>query len=199
MPRNQKGIAGVLVLTVLLIVGMLVGIYLVQNHTNLFPKASFKSSDPETSFTLESNKSSVKMGEEFKVNVLVSSDFEEANTFSALINYPSDKVSFVHIDPSTGSSTPSASVSPIPLSTSLFSASPSAQSMTYFIKKWIDQSVDDKKGTIALSGSVPNPGFKTTVGNKALMATDKLVNENFGSFNAAVKINRADKRFHGIG
>jgi hypothetical protein len=97
--NSQKGIAHLLLL-VLLIAGIGLGLYLVQNKTNLFPFASNELSTPETSFQLESNKTSVKAGEEFKVNLMVRSDFDAANTFSALVSYPADKVEVVRIDPS---------------------------------------------------------------------------------------------------
>ncbi len=55
MPKifNQKGVAH-LFLIVLLLAGLGVGVYVVQNRTNLLPKASKKTvQKPETSFTLE--------------------------------------------------------------------------------------------------------------------------------------------------
>jgi hypothetical protein len=100
---SQKGIAH-LFLVILLVAGIGLGLYLVQNKTNLLPFASNELKTPETSFQLEANKPSVKAGEEFKINVLVRSDFDAANTFSALINYPSDKLEVVKIEPSPESS-----------------------------------------------------------------------------------------------
>lgn len=94
----QKGIAHILLL-ILLVAGIILGIYLVQNRTNIFPRAVSEPIVPETSFSLESNTKSVKVGGTFTADVFVRSDFDAANTFSALISYPADKLEVVGIEP----------------------------------------------------------------------------------------------------
>jgi hypothetical protein len=102
MPINQKGIATIFI-PVFLVLAVVLGIYLVQNRTNILPQASHVVG-PETSFSLNYNQKVVKPGDTFQVDVMMSSDFDAANTFSALINYPSDKLEVVKIDPPMNSS-----------------------------------------------------------------------------------------------
>lgn len=99
MPSNQKGIAHLLLL-LLLVVGIGLGVYLVQNRTNIFPKASISSpTGPETSFSLETKTPNVVAGDLVKVNVMVSSDFDAANTFRAIVSYPANMLEVVSIEP----------------------------------------------------------------------------------------------------
>ena len=134
---------------ILLIAGIGLGIYLIKNHTNLLPKASISAPvGPQVGYTLKASSSIVPGGGEFYLGVWASSDFDQANLFVAVINYPADKVQILDLQPVMASATPSAK---------------------FFIKKWIEQT-DDKKGKIILSGAVPNPGFRTDVGKPAVMA-----------------------------
>jgi hypothetical protein len=148
MPKSsQKGFAHILIL-ILIVAGIALGIYLVQHPTIFNPHASVSGPiAPKTGFTLTSLES-VPPGGEFYAKVIVNSDFDAANLFTLVLNYPVDKVEFVGVSPAVDED-------PSPGGT--------------FIKKWIEQS-DDTNGTVTLSGAVPNPGFKTTVGNPASMA-----------------------------
>lgn len=142
---GQKGIAHILLL-ILLVAGIALGIYLVQTRTNILPHAASDPIGPKTGFTLTSFES-VPPGGEFYAKVIVNSDFDAANLFTLVLNYPADKVEFLSVSPS-------------------LDEKPAAGT---FIKKWIEQT-DDKNGTVILSGAVPNPGFQTSAGNPASMA-----------------------------
>lgn len=98
-----------------------------------------------TGFSLLPGEQSVAPGREFKINVKGSSDIDEANLFTLVMDYPADKVEVVGVEPSE--STPGAT----------------------FVKKWIEQSVNN--GKITLAGAVPNPGLKTLPGVPESMAT----------------------------
>jgi hypothetical protein len=99
---SQQGIAHI-ALIVILVMGVLLAVFLVQRRTNLTPHAS-EDQNPQTAFHLlldhPTNISAVeggspghflfKPGEEIRVNVAVSADLEEVNTFLADITYPKD-------------------------------------------------------------------------------------------------------------
>lgn len=111
MPQqNQKGIAP-LIIIILILLSLVLGVWLVQNRTNILPSAQENDANlaPQTAFHLltsenyslaESTEGSDTAiapmrtwfypGEEIKVNVAVSSDIDAANTFSAIISYPTD-------------------------------------------------------------------------------------------------------------
>ncbi len=110
----QRGIAHIF-LIVLLLLAIVLGIYLVQNRTNILPHAQVPTDYvPKTAFHLllggnyspgDSGNSMMAPkertlfypGEEIRVNVAVSVDIESANTFSAVINYPKDLLEVVSI------------------------------------------------------------------------------------------------------
>ena len=87
---GQKGIAQILVL-VILIGGLVVGLYLVRQTQIFKPKAT---SPPftagETSFTLSTNSTEVSVDQKFAVDLLVRTDTDAANLFVAKINFPKD-------------------------------------------------------------------------------------------------------------
>jgi len=146
MPKvGQRGIVHILLL-ILLVAGIALGIYLIQTRTNILPHAASDPIGPKAGFTLTSLES-VPPGGEFYAKVMVNSDFDAANLFTLVLNYPADKVEFLSVSPS-------------------LDEKPAAGT---FIKKWIEQT-DDKNGTVTLSGAVPNPGFQTSEGNPASMA-----------------------------
>jgi hypothetical protein len=150
---DQKGIAH-LFLIVLLLAGIGLGIYLVQNRTNIFPRAASGPINPRTAFSFSTNTFSVPAGETIDVRVTMSSDFDAANTFKAKVYYIPDDFELIAIKPGLNDATSSGS----------------------FIQKWIEQTEGPLEGkeyfrAISLVGAVPNPGFKTTPGNEATMAT----------------------------
>ncbi len=118
------------------------GVYLVQQKTNLFPKALLPPSQaPETSFTLETQKVPVVVGEEIAVKLLVRSDIDEANLFVAKIKFPADIVEV------TGIKTDKS-----------------------FIQNWVEQFYDNKTGEISLIGGFPSPGYRSSIGQESIMA-----------------------------
>ena len=107
MPKlNQKGIIHLL-LPIILILGLIVGVYLVTsgNPLKLFSKASMsKPTGPETSFTLVGPNECAGLGclfpqpqEQFEVKLYARSDIETANLFKADITFPKDLVEVTEI------------------------------------------------------------------------------------------------------
>ncbi|MBI2334714.1 right-handed parallel beta-helix repeat-containing protein [Candidatus Daviesbacteria bacterium] len=152
---TQKGFVHIL-LVLFLLISIAASVYLVQQKTNLLPKAgSLKPTGPETSFSLVGPsdcsgllcifkfQKEFPVDAEFKVEVLVRSDIDEANLFKAKITFPAELVEIVSI--STEKS---------------------------FIQNWAENFYDNNQGVISLAGGVPSPGFKTEQGkDSALMAT----------------------------
>lgn len=93
-------------------------------------------------FLLESS-GSAKLGQTFTVKLLVRSDTDAANLFSAKLSFPKDQIEVVNIDPTDS-----------------------------IVKLWADKVFDNKMGTVSIIGGIPNPGFKTNPSDKpALLAT----------------------------
>ncbi|MDO8619708.1 MAG: hypothetical protein Q7R49_07330 [Candidatus Daviesbacteria bacterium] len=131
---NQKGIVHIFLLLVL-VIGLLAGLYLVQTKTNLFPKASVSGPvTPQTSFSLHDPQDFPKIiGQQFETQVWVRSDIDASNLFVAKINFPADKLEVVSIDTTNS-----------------------------FIQSWVENNFDNTNGTISLVGGVPSPGYSTT-------------------------------------
>lgn len=155
---DQRGVAHLLLL-VLLVVGLIAGVYLItKGPLNFFPKASLsKPVGPENSFTLV-GPSGCTAGilcvlygqhapqEEFAVNLYARSDIETANLFTAKMTFPKDLVEVKEIV--------------------------TAPTQGNFIKNWVETFYDNNTGEISLTGGVPSPGYQTTVGGEsAQMAT----------------------------
>lgn len=141
---NQKGLAQIFLILILL-AGLGLGVYLVQQKTNIFPKASVSGPvSPTTSFELFSSKSelALNIGDEIAIQVLVRSDVAAANLFDAKINYDPQVLQLGRVDVTSP-----------------------------FVKNWVEQYWAEP-GKISLVGGVPNPGFQTRVGDTApTMAT----------------------------
>lgn len=145
---KEKGFVQVL-LILFLLVGLGVGLYLVQTKTNLFSKAAPVTPDkPETSFELEAQADtspvfadvtalkSVGVGQRFRVDVWVRSDIDPANLFVANLKFPADLLQVVKIDTRANNS---------------------------FVKSWLDLGTfENKTGKISLIGGVPAPGLLTS-------------------------------------
>lgn len=87
---NQKGVIVQLVIFLLLAVGIGVGIYLVQQKTNILPKAGdFRPAAPESSYALDAPRTET-LGSQFKVTVNVRSDIDAANLFAVKLKFPTD-------------------------------------------------------------------------------------------------------------
>lgn len=173
VPNNQKGLVHIL-LVIFLLAGIALGVYLVQQKTNLLPKANFfppSPPPPEVSLTLspvfenlpdpvpllqseevkqETKGSTVwikpnyQVGDYIPVILLARSDPEEANLFVAKIKFDKELLEVISVD------LPDISVG---------SQAPIAD--LSFVKNWVEQTFDQNDGTISLVGGVPSPGFKT--------------------------------------
>ncbi|MBI2338211.1 hypothetical protein HYU95_03410, partial [Candidatus Daviesbacteria bacterium] len=102
MPKlSQRGVAHIMFL-LLLVAGLIVGVYLITSKTpfNFLPKASLsKPTGPETSFTLVGPTGCTAgilcalygqhdPGSEFEVKLYARSDIETANLFIAKMKFP---------------------------------------------------------------------------------------------------------------
>ncbi|MDO8619707.1 MAG: hypothetical protein Q7R49_07325 [Candidatus Daviesbacteria bacterium] len=135
MPKSEKGIIHIFLLLVL-VVGLLSGLYLVQTKTNLFPKASVSGPiTPTAGFYSSVQNTAPNVGDVFAVKLLAHSDIDASNLFKAKLTFNKTVLSVDHID-YTGT----------------------------FITSWVEQTSDNTTGTISLVGGVPNPGIKTTSG-----------------------------------
>ncbi|MDO8577179.1 MAG: dockerin type I domain-containing protein [Candidatus Daviesbacteria bacterium] len=137
------------VLILLLLVGLGVGLYLVQNRTSLFSKAApVTPQTPETSFELEAQADtsptfadvaalkSVSAGQRFRVDIWARSDIDPANLFVAKIKFPTDSLKVVEINKRGSNS---------------------------FVNQWIaDPSFDNSSGDISIIGGVNSPGLLTS-------------------------------------
>lgn len=172
-PLSFKTVAHVLGLLLLLLV-MPIGSYLALSQTTFFSKAAPvvpKPSKPQANLIMETPKVSVKTGEVIPVEILVRSDLDEANLFSAKFNYPPDLLQVESI------ATDSADFS-----------NPNEE----VVQKWVEVNIDNQSGQVSLVGGVPNPGFKslvnssvkhllTTVTFKALKSGTARINFEEGS------------------
>ncbi len=136
--RNQQGIASLLLIVgvIVLIVGVAVGVFLVQQQQNLRSKAS--AIDPSTtqnSLYLEapSNITGTTVGEAFSVKVYARTDFVESNLFLAKLSFPTEVVEVESIDYTNS-----------------------------FIQSWVEQFYDNSTGEISLVGGMFDPGYKTS-------------------------------------
>lgn len=94
---NDKGIIQILIL-LLLLAGLIVGIILIKDPTRFLPKAGFKPSVPETSLTLQLDKTQYQEGDIITANLYARSDIDAANLFSAKLNFPQDKLEVIRYD-----------------------------------------------------------------------------------------------------
>lgn len=82
----QAGFSNLIVLLIT-IIGILIGIFLVQKPQIFEPQANVYTS-PATSFKLSANKTKFNVNEKFKVKLLVRSDAFFANNFTANLSFP---------------------------------------------------------------------------------------------------------------
>lgn len=140
--QSQRGAIQYIILLIL-IAGLVAGVYLVQKTQIFKPKASgIVRITPTTSFTLFSDKQRLKVGEDTKVQIMVHADIAAANLFAAKMNYDPQILHLKEIE-----ITPS------------------------FITNWTEQYFDNSTGAISVVGGVPNPGFQTQVRDTSVMAT----------------------------
>lgn len=134
---TKKTVIGLVVL-VLLVAAIPIGVYLSQQTQIFKPKAAEVKpiSGPETSLTLVAP-GNVEPGAEIRVGVWARSDTDAANLFVSKLKFPTDLLQVSSINANVG-----------PL----------------FVKNWIEKTFDNNAGTISLSGGIPSPGYKTTLG-----------------------------------
>lgn len=131
MPRlNQRGVIQFIVLLILA-VGLVAGVYLVQQTQIFKPKASVSGPvSPQTSFSLLTQLESYKVGDTIEVKLVVRSDIDAANLFAAKINYDPQFLQLGRVD------------------------------VTSFVTNWVEQYWGDPD-KISLVGGVPAPGFQS--------------------------------------
>ncbi len=102
---SESGLIGI-ISVVLLILGILIGVYLVQTRTNLLPKAFESVSGPigspppsvqKTATIRLLPKPIAVIGQEVPITVAFTSHVDSINLISAQINYPQDKLDIVSI------------------------------------------------------------------------------------------------------
>lgn len=184
---NQRGVVQLFFLLILL-AGIIAGLYLVQNTQIFKPKAAdLKPSTPETSFTLIKDSS-----DNLKVNLYARSDIDNANLFVAKIKFPINLLEVSSIQVANGSDPERMCAQvitraceeanpqnckdfPTPCSVSVGWVTGSGARGTDqngFIRNWVEQTYDNAQGTISLVGGVPNPGYKSDISQESkLMAT----------------------------
>lgn len=144
---NQKGLAQIF-LVLILLAGIGLGVYLVGQKTNLFPRASVSTPvAPQTSFILndpQATKAKV-VGSEFEVQVWARSDIEPANLFAAKLQFPPHLLEVVGLD--------------------------FINRETTFVESWVEDYFDNNAGEVSLVGGVPSPGLTTTNGPARFMAS----------------------------
>lgn len=154
---NQRGVIHLLLLLIL-VAGIIAGVYLVTqgNPLKLFSRASVSGPiSPQTSFTLTPStcpKEGCMIGMEIPVKVVVRSDIDSANLFAAKINFDKNLLSVASIK--VGREGEIEDYWPT------------------FITNWIERFSDNATGQISLVGGVPAPGYQTNISQPAsTMAT----------------------------
>ncbi len=182
MPKNQKGppagrqgFAHILLL-ILLLAGIALGVYLVQQKTNLFPKAFFPPSppviEPTTSFAL--SPSFTKLPD--PVPLFQSEEFSSissvANPIQIKLSYEVGDIVPVALLVRSDIDETNLFVAKLKFDKDLLEVvsvklpdipvnSQSPISSLSFIKNWVEQNFDNSNGSISLVGGVPAPGYKT--------------------------------------
>lgn len=143
MPHNQKGLVNILFL-LLLLAGIALGVYLVQQRTNLFPKATHSArplqnaismTSPFTHFDCVRRKEAgftacqdqaiekIYTEDTFFVYIGITSDIDETNSFVVNINFPTNFLEVTEI-----------------------------QTSEPLIKNWTKKEYDNQVGTVSLAG-----------------------------------------------
>lgn len=136
----------------LLVVGIAVGAYLIQNRTNFLPRADINQIEPQVSYSLKNTATSdIQTGTSFRVNILINSDFDQANLFIAKLKFNPQFLEVVEIS----NSFPESKI----------------QTLDSYLKNWIEKKYDNSNGMISLIAGVPAPGLKTAPEKRAILAT----------------------------
>ncbi len=193
MPKNQKGFAHILLL-ILLLAGIALGVYLVQQKTNLLPKAFLPGAQPpeiapSTSLaliptlktqTLDGSSQEENVVQEGSVNIFQGLSSESAEPSTVRLSYYPGEEILVKLYAASDIDEANLFVAKIKFDKDLLEV----QKINYdrtFINNWVEQNYDNSGGTISLVGGVPSPGYKTTPGNPSLMATIIFKAKKIGS------------------
>lgn len=143
MFQSQKGFSQILLLAIILI-GLGVGLYLVQQQTKLKSQASVVadensismvgSIDPTDLSEVPKLEPSVYVypDKTFVVDLLVKTDTDPLNLVSARLKFPADILQVESVEKADKS----------------------------VVKSWVENNFDNTTGEINLTGGIPNPGFK---------------------------------------
>lgn len=185
MTFNIKAILGGLVFVALLI-GIIFGVYLVGQRQKLKSKASTGDNIVKTAFfDLQADKTSLKTGETFRLNISLRSETDPANLVSVKLKYPKDKLSIESLKAlSYEPDQDLASTTARQLDLSVYKPNHDANcdgrlteadqelfnQGAGFIKTWFENFYDNNNGEVSLIGGLPSPGYKTTAGSSSLIA-----------------------------
>lgn len=151
MPKLRDRGAIQFIVLLILLAGLLGGLYLVQHPQIFKPKAGGGLSAPIGPF-VGFKLSSDAVLKEVTVTVEANSDFDSANLFVAKLKFNKDLLRVNKIDTSSP-----------------------------FIKNWTEQFYDNSTGEISLIGGIPNPGIQTNAGEAGKMAVIYLTPLKAGS------------------
>ncbi len=168
MPEGQKRSKFAIAIMVLVLLAMPVGVFLTLRSQNVNSRADTSVSTvvtAETSMKLVSPQSSVNNQAIFPVDVVIRSDQQSTNLFSAHLNFPTDKLEVLAIASN--------------------SADLTDQTKQYIATKWIEASYNNESGTVSLVAGVPSPGFQSDgkVQTTPVLATVFFKTRSTGSAN----------------
>jgi hypothetical protein len=190
--QSQKGVAHLLAI-ILVVLGIGVGLFLVQSRTNWLPSAQqeippatafylhpisfYQSEEPFTSETEDQtiidNKSPEKgrkwffPKEKISVQLQLSSDIDFANVFNAQIKFNQELLEVTSLKLK--------GFKDENIGTNILNGneatSSGSNSEDYLVKVWLEKTFDNSMGMISLVGGVSNPGIKTSPGQRPILAT----------------------------
>jgi len=145
---QQRGVAGVLIVVGIMIVGIAVGIYLVSQRTNFLPKAS--SGSTETSVNLSTYPPSQTAGviqvlpeNKFSIDLTVRSNLEPIKQINIKLRFPANLFTLDTVDAS------SFGVLPV---------------------EWQVRDFDNQQGTATFIANIPGEGFQNSNTEPSLIA-----------------------------
>lgn len=155
MKSGKRGVISLVGIAVLLL-GIVVGAYLVQQKQLFQPKAySSKEEYPitaeitnapqeEVGFTIKAPEK-VQVGQTVRVSVYAHSDGNVVNLFAVKLRFPVNLLKVEGIE---------------------------AEAEKSFIKNWAQKSFDNNQGLVTFIGGVPSPGVQTQSGSEGLLVAE---------------------------
>ncbi len=192
---SKKNILGLLTLF-LLVAALPISLYLVQQKTNLLPKAFSPGVQPpqispSTGLALLAmpktqildNQSEENVTKEGSVNI-----FEGMGTVTTkpvgtvrLSYYPGEEI-IVRLYATSDIDEANLFTTKIKFDKDILEVA-SINVERSFIQNWVEQNYDNSLGTISLTGGMPAPGYKTTPGNPAFMGIIVFKGKTIGTAN----------------